>query len=441
MKINHLAIGLLLGSSVLSADAPYELLLQGGHVLDPKNNVNATMDVAIADGKVARVAPDIDPILARQVVDVSGFYVTPELVDIHVHVYAGTGMRGAYSGDNSVYPDGHTFRSGVTTVVDVGSSGWRNFEDFKDRIIDRSRTRVLAMLNIVGKGMGGGEIEQNPDDMDAKATADMAKKHPDTIVGVKTAHYRAPNWTAVDRAVEAGTLADIPVMVDFGSFTKQRPFEELVTKRLRPGDMYTHMYLSRVPMFDASGKLRPYLLDARKRGVKFDVGHGGGSFVWKQAIPAIKQGWIPDSISTDLHITSMNRGMKNMTNVMSKILNQGVSIYDVVKMSTWHPAQQIKRTEFGHLSVGAVADVAVLRVDEGEFGFLDVRNGRFMGDKLIVAEMTVHDGRVVWDLNARSSPDWMTYYRNQRRARFRGRGRRTTRGQGGSTIPAAPTTR
>ena len=435
MKINHLAIGLLLGSSVLSADAPYELLLQGGHVLDPKNNVNATMDVAIADGKVARVAPDIDPILARQVVDVSGFYVTPGLVDIHVHVYAGTGMRGAYSGDNSVYPDGHTFRSGVTTVVDVGSSGWRNFEDFKDRIIDRSRTRVLAMLNIVGKGMGGGAIEQNPDDMDAKATAAMAKKHPDTIVGVKTAHYRAPNWTAVDRAVEAGTMADVPVMVDFGSFTKQRPFEELVTKRLRPGDMYTHMYLSRVPMFDASGKLRPYLLDARKRGVKFDVGHGGGSFVWKQAIPAIKQGWIPDSISTDLHITSMNRGMKNMTNVMSKILNQGVSIYDVVKMSTWSPAQQIKRTEFGHLSVGAVADVTVLRVDQGEFGFLDVRNGRFEGDKLIVAEMTIHDGRVVWDLNARSSPDWMTYYRNQLRARFRGRGRRTGRGQGGSAIP------
>lgn len=441
MKANYLAIGLLLGTSVLSADAPYELLLQGGHVLDPKNNINATMDVAIADGKIARIAATINPLEARQVIDVSGFYLTPGLIDIHVHVYAGTGMRRAYSGDNSVYPDGHTFRSGVTTVVDVGSSGWRNFEDFKDRVIDRSRTRVLAMLNIVGKGMGGGEIEQNTDDMDAKATAEMAKKYPDTIVGVKTAHYRAPNWIAVDRAVEAGRMADIPVMVDFGSFTDERPFEELVTKRLRPGDIYTHMYLSRVPMFDGNGKLRPYLLDARKRGVKFDVGHGGGSFVWKQAIPAIGQGWIPDSISTDLHITSMNRGMKNMTNVMSKILNQGVSIYDVVQMSTWHPAQQIKRPEFGHLSVGAVADVTVLRVDRGEFGLLDARNGRFLGDQLIVAEMTLHNGRVVWDLNARSSPDWMSYYRNQRRARFRGRGRRTRRGQGGTTIPVLPARR
>jgi len=427
MKTIHLLVALLLTSAVLSADAPYELLLKGGHVLDPKNNLNAVMDVAISDGKIARVAPRIDPIEARQTVDVSGFYVTPGLVDIHTHVYAGTGMRGAYSGDNSVYPDGHSFRAGVTTVVDVGSSGWRNFEDFKDRVIDRQRTRILVMLNIVGKGMGGGPIEQNTDDMDATATAEMAKKYPDTIVGVKTAHFRAPNWIAVDRAVEAGKLADIPVMVDFGSFTDERPFEELVTKRLRPGDMYTHMYLGSVPLLDANGKVRPYLHEARKRGVKFDVGHGGGSFQWKQAIPAIQQGWIPDSISTDLHISSMIRGMKDMTNVMSKILNQGISIYDVVEMSTWNPAQQIKRTEFGHLSVGAVADVAVLGIERGEFGFLDVRNGRFEGDKKITAEMTIHNGRVAWDMNARAGQDWQNLYRIERyqRARARRRSART----------------
>ena len=419
MKTLQLVITLLLATAVLSADAPYELLLKGGHVIDPKNNINAVMDVAISDGKIARVAPKIDPIEARQTVNVAGFYVTPGLVDIHVHVYAGTGMRGAYSGDNSVYPDGHSFRAGVTTVVDVGSSGWRNFEDFKDRVIDRQRTRILAMLNIVGKGMGGGPIEQNTDDMDAKATADMAKKHPETIVGVKTAHYRAPDWIAVDRAVEAGKLADIPVMVDFGSFTDERPFEELVTKRLRPGDMYTHMYLGSVPLLDANGKVRPYLFEARKRGVKFDVGHGGGSFLFKQAIPAIQQGWIPDSISTDLHISSMLRGMKNMTNVMSKILNQGISLYDVVEMSTWNPAQQIKRPEFGHLSVGAVADVAVLRLDRGDFGFLDVRNGVFKGDKKLVAEMTLNGGRVAWDMNARAAQDWTNYYESQRRDRLR----------------------
>ena len=419
MKPIHFIIALMIATGALHADAPYDLLLKGGHVIDPKNKLNTTMDVAMKNGKIARVAPAIDPVEARRSIDVSGFYVTPGLVDIHVHVYAGTGMRGAYSGDNSVYPDGHCFRSGVTTVVDVGSAGWRNFEDFKDRIIDRQRTRILAMLNIVGKGMGGGEIEQNTDDMDAKATAEMAGKYPDTIVGIKTAHYSAPDWIAVDRAVEAGRLANIPVMVDFGTFTDERPFEELVTKRLRPGDMYTHMYLGRVPMLDANGKLRPYLHEARKRGVKFDVGHGGGSFLWKQAVPAIDQGWVPDSISTDLHIGSMNRGMKDMTNVMSKILNRGISLYDVVKMSTWNPAQQIKRLEFGHLSVGAPADVAVLRVDRGEFGFLDVRNGRLEGDKKIAAEMTIHGGRIAWDVNARASLDWTDFYRSRQRRRGR----------------------
>ncbi|MYA78903.1 MAG: amidohydrolase/deacetylase family metallohydrolase [Acidobacteriia bacterium] len=419
MKTIHVIIALMIASGALHADAPYDLLLKGGHVIDPKNKLNTTMDVAMKNGKIARVAPAIDPVESRRSVDVSGFYVTPGLVDIHVHVYAGTGMRGAYSGDNSVYPDGHCFRSGVTTVVDVGSAGWRNFEDFKDRIIDRQRTRILAMLNIVGKGMGGGHIEEDTDDMDAKATAEMAGKYPDTIVGIKTAHYSAPDWIAVDRAVEAGRLANIPVMVDFGSFTDERPFEELVTKRLRPGDMYTHMYLGRVPMLDANGMLRPYLHEARKRGVKFDVGHGGGSFLWKQAVPAIDQGWVPDSISTDLHIGSMNRGMKDMTNVMSKILNRGISLYDVVKMSTWNPAQQIKRLEFGHLSVGAPADVAVLRVDRGEFGFLDVRNGRLEGDKKIAAEMTIYSGRIAWDVNARASLDWTDFYRSRQRRRGR----------------------
>ena len=419
MKTIHFIIALMLAAGSLQAEAPYDLLLKGGHVIDPKNKLNTMMDVAMKNGKIIRVAPAIDPVEARRSIDVSGFYVTPGLVDIHVHVYAGTGMRGAYSGDNSVYPDGHCFRSGVTTVVDVGSAGWRNFEDFKDRIIDRQRTRILAMLNIVGKGMGGGEIEQNTDDMDAKATAEMARKYPDTIVGIKTAHYSAPDWIAVDRAVEAGRLANIPVMVDFGTFTDERPFEELVTKRLRPGDMYTHMYLGRVPMLDVNGKLRPYLHEARKRGVKFDVGHGGGSFLWKQAVPAIDQGWVPDSISTDLHIGSMNRGMKDMTNVMSKILNRGISLYDVVKMSTWNPAQQIKRLEFGHLSVGAPADVAVLRVERGEFGFLDVRNGRLEGDKKIAAEMTIHGGRIAWDVNARASLDWTDFYRSRQRRRGR----------------------
>ena len=390
--------------------AQYDLLLRGGHVIDAKNDIDQVMDVAIKDGKIAAVEVGIDVSKAKKIIDASGLYVTPGLIDIHVHVYAGTGMKGAYSGDNSVYPDGFTFRSGVTTVVDVGSSGWRNFPDFKQRVIDRAKTRVLAMLNIVGKGMGGGPVEQNLDDMDAQATAKVAKQYAETVVGIKTAHYSGPEWIPVDRAIEAGKQANIPIMVDFGRFHPDRPFEELVTKRLRPGDMYTHTYLGRVPMLDDNGKVRPFLFEAQKRGVKFDVGHGGGSFWWMHAAPALKQGFVADSISTDLHIGSMNSGMKSMLNVMSKIMSQGISLQDVVNKSTWQPAQQIKRTELGHLSVGAVADVAVIRMDEGEFGFLDVRGARAMGNRLLTAELTLKNGSVLWDLNGLAGKPWEEYY-------------------------------
>src|SRR5215470_17898014 len=253
------ALIVLCGSSALAQE--YDLLLKGGHVVDGKNRINAVRDVAIRDGKIAAVAASINPSQAHRVVNVAGLYVAPGLVDIHVHVYAGTGMRGAYSGDNSVYPDGFTFRSGVTTVVDAGSSGWRNFPDFKDRVIDRSKTRVFALLNIVGKGMGGGPIEQDVNDMDAEATAKRAMEYKDTVVGVKTAHYAGPEWIPVERAVQAGTKANIPVMVDFGNFRPERPYRELVTKKLRPGDISTHMYLGAVPMIDDAGHVLPYLFE------------------------------------------------------------------------------------------------------------------------------------------------------------------------------------
>ncbi|MGH9720628.1 MAG: amidohydrolase/deacetylase family metallohydrolase [Bryobacteraceae bacterium] len=388
------------------AQAGYDLLLKGGHVIDGKNKISAVRDVAIQGGKIAAVAPSVDASKAHKVVNVSGLYVAPGLVDIHVHVYAGTGMRGAYSGDNSVYPDGHTLRSGVTTAVDAGSSGWRNFPDFKDRVIDRSRTRVLALLNIVGRGMGGNPIEQDTADMDAAATAAMARQHRDAVVGVKTAHYAGPEWIAVERAVEAGNQAGIPVMVDFGTFRAERPFQERVLKKLRPGDIYTHTFLTAVPMLDDKGRLNPYLFEAKKRGIIFDVGHGGGSFLFRQAGPAIKQGFVPDSISTDLHITSMNAGMKDMLNVMSKFLNLGLSLDDVILRSTWHPAREIKREELGHLSVGAPADVAVLRLEKGDFGFVDVNGARMKGNRRLTCELTLRDGLAVWDLNGIARTDW-----------------------------------
>jgi dihydroorotase len=395
----------LLPSSALHAQPSYDLVLKGGHVIDPKNGIDAVRDVAIKDHKIAEVAEHIQAGAGAKVVDVSGLYVTPGLVDIHVHVYAGTGERHSYAGDHGVYPDGFTLRSGVTTAVDAGSSGWKNFPDFKDRVIDRSITRILAFINIVGSGMRP-KYEQNLGEMDAEAAAAQALKYPQVIVGIKTAHYDGPEWTPVERAVQAGTIANIPVMVDFGTFRPARPYEELVSNKLRPGDISTHMYLDEVPMLDADGKVRPYLFEARKRGVTFDVGHGGGSFLFRQAAPAIRQGFVPDSISTDLHNDSMNAGMKDMLNVMSKFLNLGVSLDDVIRMSTSNPAHEIKHDELGNLSVGSDADVAVLHLEKGHFGFVDTYGARMAGNEKLICELTVRDGRVVWDLNGITREDW-----------------------------------
>lgn len=382
----------------------YDLLLQGGHVIDAKNKISAKRDVAIAGGKIAAVEPSIDASKAKKVVNVAGHYVAPGLIDIHVHVFAGEGPE--YMGGSSVFPDDHSFRSGVTTVVDAGSSGWKSFPDFKRRTIDRSRTRVLALLNIVGTGMGGNNsTEQNTADMDPQATAKRVKEFPQHVVGIKTAHYIAPDWTAVDRALEAAKLANVPLMVDFGQFSKERPFETLVGEKLRPGDIYTHTYLPSVPMLE-NGKVRQYLFDARKRGVIFDVGHGGGSFVFKHAYPAMKQGFPPDSISTDLHISSMNAGMKDMLNVMSKFLNMGMSIDDVIAKSTWAPAREIRREELGHLSVGAGADISVVKIETGDFGFVDVYGAKLKGNKRLSGELTLRDGLVVWDRNGITRTDW-----------------------------------
>jgi dihydroorotase len=389
-----------------TAQPRYDLLLKGGHVIDAKNNISAVRDVAISEGRIAAVAGNIPASDARRTIDVSDLYVTPGLVDMHTHVFAGS-MNREYLGENCVRPDGFTFRSGVTTVVDAGSSGWRNFGEFRDQIINRSKTRVLAMLNIVGNGMGGRpDVEQNTKDMDPQRTAEVAKRHSDVVVGIKVAHYAGPEWIAVDRGVEAGKLANIPVMVDFATFRPERPFQELVLKHLRPGDIYTHAYLSAVPMLDQQGHVLPYLFEAKKRGIIFDVGHGGGSFSWKQAIPAIKQAFLPDSISTDLHTDSMNAGMKDMLNVMSKFINMGMPLDQVIACATWHPAREIHHEELGHLTVGAPADVAALRLVRGNFGFVDSARLRMKGDQKLIAEMTLRNGQVVWDLNGMSSQDW-----------------------------------
>ena len=406
--MKHLLAGVALLALTAGAQAAsYDLLLKGGHVIDAKNHIDAVMDVAIKDGHIAKVAPGLKAGDATQVIDVKGLVVTPGLLDLHVHVYTGTGERDSYAGDLSLPPDGFTFRSGVTTVIDAGCSGWRNFEDFKDRIIDRSKTRILAMLNIVGNGMRGGKWEQDTSDMDGAATARMAARYPQVIVGIKTAHFGGPEWIPVEQAVIAGNAAHLPVMVDFGADRPTRPLYDLLTRKLRPGDIYTHMYsgLRQEQDLVTLGPSKAFI-EGRARGIYFDTGTGGGSFKFSLAVPMVKQGFRPDSLSTDLHVGSMNGATKDILNVASKMMAIGVPLNEVIADMTAHPAHQIRHDELGNLSPGAVADVAVLSIQKGKFGFTDMVNTRIAGTRKLVAELTLKDGHVVYDLNGLSAQPW-----------------------------------
>ncbi|WP_260704114.1 amidohydrolase/deacetylase family metallohydrolase [Edaphobacter flagellatus] len=386
---------------------PYDLLIKGGHLVDDKNKIDAVRDLGIKDGKVAAVAEHLDSNDALKTIDVTGLYVTPGLIDIHTHVYAGTGERGSYAGDLSVYPDGFTLRNGVTTIVDAGSSGWRNFDDFKAKVIDRSKTRVLAELNIVGAGMRGSKYEDNLDDMDGQLTGEKAKQFPGVIVGVKSAHFTGPEWKPYDQAVIAGNLANIPVMIDYGARRIERPLLELVSTHLRPGDIYTHCFSGlRGEQDPQTGLASQALLTMKKRGIYCDVGHGGGSFAWTVAAPIVRSGYLPDSISTDLHVGSMNNGMKDLLNVADKLMALGETMPEVIAQMTSHPAHEIKQEQLGNLSVGSVADVAVLSVESGRFGFVDMYNTKMMGTKKLVCELTLRSGKVVYDLNGISADMW-----------------------------------
>jgi dihydroorotase len=407
MKLWRLIILLSLAATA-HAREQFDLLLKGGHVIDPRNNINELRDVAIRDRKIAAVAASIDPATAYKTVDVKGLYVTPGLVDIHVHIFASTGERNSYAGERSVYPDEMTLRCGVTSVADAGSSGWRNFPVFQETIIARSRTRIFAFLNIVGNGMRGQRFERDLSDMEPGPTSEMALKHKGIIVGIKTAHYMGPDFAAVERAVEAGKLADIPVVVDFGRVSPQKTFAKLVTEKLRPGDIYTHVYSGLRGELDPSGHANPALFEGRKRGVIFDVGHGSGSFTWRVAVPIVQEGFLPDSISTDMHAGSFTSSLKDMSNVMSKFLALGLPLDEVIVRSTWNPAREIKQEQLGHLSVGAVGDVAVLRLEKGDFGFLDMFGARMPGTQKLTCEMTLRDGRIAYELNGLARPKWDT---------------------------------
>lgn len=407
---------ILILTIALPAQAPrYDLLIKGGHVIDPANNIDSVMDVAVEKGKIAAVAKDIAADQAGKVVNATGLYVTPGLIDIHVHIGHGGAPLNWFTPEARAHtmpygiPADLALQSGVTSVVDAGSSGAETFLLEKEEVIDRAKVRVLAFLNIVANGMNGG-LEQSLDEMDPKLCAETIKKYPDIIVGVKTAHYWTEKpwdpehvpWGSVDQAEECGQAANVPVMVDFWP-RPARTYADLILKKMRPGDIHTHVFAQQFPII-VDGKVNPIMQQARARGVIFDVGHGAGSFWFRNAAPAVKQGFLPDSFSTDLH--SGNYTILSMNNVMSKFLSMGVPLEDVIRRSTVNPAKEIKRPELGTLSVGRDADIAVLELQRGEFSYIDCGLARMDGKLKLTARMTVRAGRIVYDPTGLSMVEW-----------------------------------
>jgi len=382
-----------------------DILIRGGHVIDPANKIDGKMDVAISSGKILKVAREIPATGAKKIINAEGYYVTPGLIDLHTHVFVGS-KDGFADGFSSLSPDDITFKAGITTVVDAGTSGWRNFPLFKKQVIERSQTRILAFLNIAGSGMTGFPTEEDINDMDPHMTSVVIGQYPEIIVGVKVGHYRGTEWTPLDRAIEAGKIADVPLLLECHLPNMSL---EGILERMRPGDIYTHTYctaVDRTCILDENGKVRQCVIDAKNKGVRFDVGHGGAMFHFAVAIPAMAQGFMPNSFGSDLHRFSMNSGMKNMLDIMSKFLNMGMSVQDIIFRATWNSANSVKRPDLGNLSEGADADVAILNLRKGSFGFLDTNGTRLTGDSKFEAEMTIRAGKIVWDQDGLAAREW-----------------------------------
>jgi dihydroorotase len=390
------------------SNGPADLLLKGGRVIDPANGVDAPLDLAIKDGKISQVALNLPAADATTVLDVSGRYVTPGLIDIHVHAFVG------HSRSNlSVLSEAHAFPSGVTTVVDAGTAGWRDFPLFKEQVIDRSKIRILSFVNIVGSGMGG-EWEHDGKEMNPRLAADVVAAYPDVAVGVKTAHYWAlrpfdemhPPWLAVDRAIEAAELCDKPVMFDFCPWPEERPYKTLLLEKMRPGDIHTHVFAQQFRVLDDHGKVQDFMWAARERGVIFDLGHGAGSFWFRNAVPAIQQGFKPDSISTDLHTGNINGTVFDMLTTVNKCMTMGLPLADVIARSTVAPAREIGHPELGTLTPGADADVAVFRLEHGSFRYADCGRAILTGSQQLVCVLTLRAGAIVYNPMAMGLPPW-----------------------------------
>jgi len=347
-----------------------DLLITGGTLIDPASGTHARRDLAIADGQIVAVEPNLRASSAAEVVDAQGLLVVPGLVDLHVHVYWGVA-------DLSVEADPTCLGRGVTTVVDAGSAGANTFPGFRRSVAEASRGRVLAYLNISAMGQIDPFLGELHDlrFADPERAAAVALANPDLIVGFKvrvSEMLAGPNGLAgLDRALEAGRATDLPVMVHIGGTA----FDiEEVLDRLRAGDVVTHAYTGWRPggIVTDDGRVVAAAREARSRGVLFDVGHGAGSFTWPIAEAALADGFRPDTISSDLHRFNIASPVHDLATTLSKFLLLGLSVDEVIAMATTAPAAALGRgAELGTLAVGAEADITVLRLEEGRFELTD----------------------------------------------------------------------
>jgi dihydroorotase len=366
----------------------FDLVLRGGDVVDPSQGLHGPADVGIREGKIAAIAPELsEP--ARETIDVRGCFVTPGLIDLHTHVYAGATSWG-------LKPDPVCLAHGVTTVVDAGSASWTSLAGFRWYIAEPAATRVLCYLHISGIGLTYAPVGEmvNLDFADPESVGQIAAENADLVVGVKVRQGTfqvGPHGTEPLRlAIEAAEIAGLPVMVHIA---QGPPLAEILSL-LRPGDVVTHCFQGRgEPVVDPQGGLLPAAREARERGVVMDVGHGGGSFRWEVGEAALDRGYLPDVISTDLHTYNRYGPVYDLPTTLSKFLHLGLTLDQVIERATVAPARALRRPELGTLAPGSPADVAVFAMEEGEFPFEDAHRGTRMGRRRLATRLTVRAGR------------------------------------------------
>ncbi len=367
----------------------FDLLLQHGTVIDPAHGRNAVCDLAIADGRIAAIGEALGP--ARSVLDLRGQFVTPGLVDIHTHVYAGVTTWG-------IKADSACLRSGVTTIVDAGSPSWATLPGFRWYITEPAKTRILTFVHISGLGLVYGPCGESCDleYLDVDRCARALIENADLATGVKVrqggSQVGLNGVEPLRRAVEAAEQAGTRLMVHIGAGVRLLS----VLERLRPGDIVTHCFQGRGDCItDDQGQVQDFVREARARGVIMDVGHGLGSFNWAVAERALDQGFLPDVISTDLHSGNLFGPVFDLPTTMSKFLLLGLTLEEIVARVTIAPARSVGRDNVcGSIAIGRDADLAVLALDEGEFPFLDTHHTVRHGTQKFRATHTIRAGEV-----------------------------------------------